>query len=66
MVLDFYEGEWTFQEGPVVISHGFASINAKSINEIFNFPNKALLGDKIIAAQTKKELKEQLNILFDE
>lgn len=47
MVLDFYGREWT-TEKLIVMPHGFELIYAKSINKVFNLPNKALLRDKII------------------
>lgn len=63
---DFYKGKWTFEEGPVVMLHGFAPINTKSINEISNLPNGALPGDWVIVAPTKEELKDALKVLCED
>lgn len=63
LVLDFYKGEWTLDDDPVVISHGFVPIDPKFINEVFNLPDKALSGDKIISSPSANNLVDALKKL---
>lgn len=45
------------------MSHDFAAIDAKSINEVFKLSNEALPRDKIITASSKDNLKDALSEL---
>lgn len=63
LVMDFYEGEWTSDDGPVVTLHGFAPIDPKSINEVFTLPDEAFLGDRIISSPSKEDLPDALKEL---